>query len=715
MKHFDSSGRLTFAAGEYIRAVVSVVDAGGDTVDLSTADLILRFYDRGGATIGNALSPTIDGGSAVFDVTGTLTDSLRGRSGVRYEVASRQSFGRDVYVDGEVVVLKRATLVTGGGSPTSLAALTLRGNDLTLVATERGVPGPAGPQGQTGPSSTVPGPVGPQGATGATGAAGPQGLTGATGPTGPTGAQGVKGDTGATGATGAASTVPGPKGDTGATGPQGATGPTGATGAQGPKGDTGATGATGAQGPQGIQGVKGDTGATGATGPAGQNGTGSGTVSSVNGTAPIVSDGNATAPTLSINPATTTTPGSLAASDKVKLNALSGTNTGDQTSVSGNAGTATKLATPRTIAITGDVAYSVSFDGSANVTAAGTLANSGVTANTYGSTIALPVLTVNAKGLLTNVTTVALGTAAVQNVGTSAGNVPQLDSGGKLLTAVLPEAILGAMKYQGTWDASTNSPTLASPPAASTKGFYYVVSVAGSTNLSGITDWKVGDWAVSNGSTWDKVDSSDQVASVAGLQGVITATNLLTALGASTAALGALTPAADRLPYFTSASAAALATLTTYGRTVIALADAAELTAQINVFTSSLKGVVPASGGGTTNFLRADGAWAAPTIPAAKIVQTLHANSANAGGGADFDYFTTSTARTVKLTRWFGNSATAVAAFKEAVRPFSNSITAVSFSSSAQGATATVSLSAGESIFLQAADSDRGVILVEEQ
>lgn len=75
------------------------------------------------------------------------------------------------------------------------------------------------------------------------------------------------------------------------------------------------------------------------------------------------------------------------------------------TSVTGNAGTATKLATARSIAMTGDVTWSIAaFDGSANVTAAGTLANSGVTAGTYKS------VTVDAKGRVTagtNPTTLA--------------------------------------------------------------------------------------------------------------------------------------------------------------------------------------------------------------------------------------------------------------------------------------------------------------------
>jgi hypothetical protein len=85
---------------------------------------------------------------------------------------------------------------------------------------------------------------------------------------------------------------------------------------------------------------------------------------------------------------------------------------------------------------------------------------------------------------------------------------------------------MGDLNYQGTWNASTNTPTLTS--SAGTKGFYYVVSVAGSTNLNGITDWKVGDWAVFNGSVWEKIDNTDAVTSVNGFTGtvVLTTTNI---------------------------------------------------------------------------------------------------------------------------------------------------------------------------------------------
>ena len=83
-------------------------------------------------------------------------------------------------------------------------------------------------------------------------------------------------------------------------------------------------------------------------------------------------------------------------------------------------------------------------------------------------------------------------------------------------------AISGFVTYEGTWNASTNTPALAS--SVGTKGEYYVVSTTGSTNLNGITSWTQGDWAIFNGSVWEKVDNTDLVTSVAGRTGAITLT-----------------------------------------------------------------------------------------------------------------------------------------------------------------------------------------------
>ena len=65
-------------------------------------------------------------------------------------------------------------------------------------------------------------------------------------------------------------------------------------------------------------------------------------------------------------------------------------------------------------------------------------------------------------------------------------------------------AITTGITYQGTWDASTNTPTLTSG-AGTTNGFY-IDSVAGSTNLNGTTNWGVGDWAIFNGTIWQRVE-----------------------------------------------------------------------------------------------------------------------------------------------------------------------------------------------------------------
>ncbi|AND75267.1 tail fiber protein [Acinetobacter phage vB_AbaM_ME3] len=75
--------------------------------------------------------------------------------------------------------------------------------------------------------------------------------------------------------------------------------------------------------------------------------------------------------------------------------------------------TADTLTTARTFTITGDVTSpSVSFNGSANAILNVTLPNTGVTANTYGSATTIPVITYNAKGLVTSATTATIPTSS---------------------------------------------------------------------------------------------------------------------------------------------------------------------------------------------------------------------------------------------------------------------------------------------------------------
>jgi hypothetical protein len=82
--------------------------------------------------------------------------------------------------------------------------------------------------------------------------------------------------------------------------------------------------------------------------------------------------------------------------------------------------------------------------------------------------------------------------------------------------------MISGSSYQGTWNAATNTPTLTS--GTGTQGNYYIVSVDGTTNLDGITDWFVGDWAIFGGTAWQQVDNTDAVVSVNGQTGAVSLT-----------------------------------------------------------------------------------------------------------------------------------------------------------------------------------------------
>lgn len=105
---------------------------------------------------------------------------------------------------------------------------------------------------------------------------------------------------------------------------------------------------------------------------------------------------------------------------------------------------AKKLETTRTISITGDLSYtSEAFDGSADVTAVGTLATVNSNVGSFGSSTAIPVVTVNGKGLVTGVTTASITTAltvgadsGVDDVVSLATDVLNFEGGDGITTTV---------------------------------------------------------------------------------------------------------------------------------------------------------------------------------------------------------------------------------------------------------------------------------------
>ena len=157
--------------------------------------------------------------------------------------------------------------------------------------------------------------------------------------------------------------------------------------------------------------------------------------------------------------------------------------------LTGNASTATALATAGTVGVTGDVS---------TVPAAPTYTSGGNIL--IDTTIADTVVT---GKILTN-----LPTPTVANIAASDTILAAMAKLQGQITGI-PQGLV----YKGTWNANTNTPTLAS--GVGVTGEFYIVSVAGTTNLDGITDWQIGDWAifveVGATDTWQKIDNTSAI------------------------------------------------------------------------------------------------------------------------------------------------------------------------------------------------------------
>ena len=170
----------------------------------------------------------------------------------------------------------------------------------------------------------------------------------------------------------------------------------------------------------------------------------------------------------------------------------------------------------------------------------------GIGAGIYGSTsdsVKVDTIAVDQYGRVTAITTGATGqvntvvsgnTATLSHTGTInktltpvtaavANGGAALATGDQIYDFVTGQIanIPSGLAFEGNWNASTDTPDLSG--ATPDNGQFWIVSVAGSTDLDGITDWKVGDWAiyVSTGAGtdgWQKVDNTSTLsgAGVAG-------------------------------------------------------------------------------------------------------------------------------------------------------------------------------------------------------
>lgn len=90
-----------------------------------------------------------------------------------------------------------------------------------------------------------------------------------------------------------------------------------------------------------------------------------------------------------------------------------------------------------------------------------------------------------------------------------------LDDNNKVRPLYLPDTVVGQMSYIDTFNATTGAPTTLTGYTTPTKGDYFICKVAGTKNPDGTAatdgEYEVGDWAVYNGATWDKIDNTDAV------------------------------------------------------------------------------------------------------------------------------------------------------------------------------------------------------------
>jgi len=226
----------------------------------------------------------------------------------------------------------------------------------------------------------------------------------------------------------------------------------------------------------------------------------------------------------------------------------------------------------------------------------------------------------------------------------SPNGIPQLDSSGKILVSQLPNSV---MEFLGTWNAATNTPTLAD--GTGNAGDVYLCNVAGTVNFgSGPITFQDGDYVVYSGTTWER--SGGAMGTVTSVAASITGNSIgITGSPITTAGTLAFAFAGTNLQYVNGAG-----NLTTFPTLITSIGLSMPTAFTVTNSPLTANGTIAVTGAGTASqYIRGDGQLATfPTtggggsavyyylngsIPASVAGYEQMANTAIVGTGTDFN------------------------------------------------------------------------------
>jgi len=138
-----------------------------------------------------------------------------------------------------------------------------------------------------------------------------------------------------------------------------------------------------------------------------------------------------------------------------------------------------------------------------------------------GSIVSQQVATITTTGMSANAITFTTDSTVQTTAGIPltqravANGVATLGIDGRLTTAQIPSSLVGAIVFQGGWNAANNTPTLSNGTGVT--GYQYIVTVGGTQNLgAGNVTYVSGDTVTYGGNIWNRVEASSPISSVSG-------------------------------------------------------------------------------------------------------------------------------------------------------------------------------------------------------